>query len=139
MEQGKMVLSITELANELGITYQGAKKKLLNNRNELKEYLFLDNKKNIKGISIEGLEALRNLPHRTTTASKLEAENSKQAKKIEQATKGYEELVKELRADKERLLNEKEILQAKITSLEAELNSYRDANLFTRLLGYKKR
>lgn len=132
-------LSISEIGKILNITYQGALKKVRTNKELLKPYLILDSKKNIKGIKQEGLEELRNLPHRVSYASRVSQEESQQKALQEKELNNLQEVIKTKQAFIDELLKDKEELKAKVLSLETELNAYRNGGLFTRLLGYKKK
>lgn len=132
-------LTITELAKELGITYQGALKKVRTNQEQLKEYLLVDNKGNIRGIEREGLEAIRNLPHRISYVSKQAQEQDKLNALKESEINSLNEIIKTKEQFINELLKDKEEQKAKIVSLESELEAYRNGGFLTRLLGYKKK
>lgn len=131
-------ISISELAKMLNITYQGAKKKLETNSDQLKRYLVLEDKK-IKGITLEGLEELKKTPYRVSQVSKLNVELQKQEttsniilETKEQVIKAKEEHISDLR-------KQLEVAQVENANLKSELDFYKNANVFTRLLGYKKK
>lgn len=132
-------ISISELARELGITYQGALKKLRTNEVELRDYLLYDDKNNIKGIVNEGLEEVRNLPHRVSYASRKAQEQDKLNATKELEINSLNEIIKTKQAFIDELLKDKEEQKAKIISLESELEAYRNGGFITRLLGYKKK
>lgn len=105
---------------------------------ELQQYLIYDKGK-LKGVQEEGLEILRKLGHQytpkettaKTTVSDIEIlELKHKVELLEVKLDSQERLVQELQRDKERLLNENE-------QLKAELNEYRKAGLFKRLIGFK--
>lgn len=105
---------------------------------ELQQYLIYDKGK-LKGVQEEGLEILRKLGHQyspkettaKTTVSDIEVlELKHKVELLEVKLDSQERLVQELQRDKERLLNENE-------QLKAELNEYRKAGLFKRLIGFK--
>jgi hypothetical protein len=132
-------LTVSDLAEVLGITYQGALKKLRTNEEELKPYLVRDKKKNIKGITEEGLEAIRQLPHRVSYASRKAQEEDRQRSILERDLESKDEIIKSKQAFIDELLKDKEELKARVLGLEAELEAYRTGGFIVRLLGYKKK
>lgn len=135
MAKGEYI-SITQLAKMLNITYQGAKKKLASNEERLKKYLVYDGSK-IKGIYEAGLEELKKTPYRVSTASRLNAElvrqesiNAKSEELYSQLIAAKDENLKDLREQLERS-------QAENVNLKNELQYYRTAGVFQRLIGYK--
>lgn len=133
------VLSVSNLAQVLGMTYQGALKKLRTNEEELEAYLVRDKKGSIKGIKEEGLEAIRQLPHRVSYASRKAQEDDRQRSVLEREIENKEEIIKSKQAFIDELLKDKDELKARVVSLEAELEAYRTGGFIARLLGYKKK
>lgn len=132
-------LTTSELAKKLGITYQGAIKKLRNNREQLASYLIVDEKQNIKGIALEGYEQLINLPHRVSYASKVAVEMNKKESINNEILETKEQVIKAKDEHIQTLKDQLEREQAENNSLKAELEYYRGAGIFTRLIGYKKK
>lgn len=134
-------MNFTALANAMhkkdGKSVKQLVLKNLDNK-ELQQYLIYDKGK-LKGVQEEGLEILRKLGHQytpkettaKTTVSDIEVlELKHKVELLEVKLDSQERLVQELQRDKERLLNENE-------QLKAELNEYRKAGLFKRLIGFK--
>lgn len=128
-----MVLTVSQLAKQLGITYQGALKKLKSNEEQLKPYLKYNKKGGITGIDEQGLEVVLRLPYRT---NKITQDQEARAKG-ELAAK--DEIIKSKQEFINELLKDKEELKAKVNSLEAELEAYKTGGFLVRLLGYKKK
>ena len=128
-------MTYQDISKALNISYQGAVKKVKSNKEALKDYLILNENGAIRGITDEGLEVLRNLPHRTSYAVKRESENAKKIDIQEQQIEMLQEVIDTQKAFIEELKKDKETLQTQVIELTAELKSYRKGGFFAKLLG----
>ena len=129
-------MNFSQAGEQLNMTRDGARKRILKFKNELDSYLEKDESGKIIGISEEGIEELRNVgqSRRSFKQERAQHQYDLLLEKYNGLNKLYEAQVKH-NDELSKLLDQ---MRDENIKLNAELSQYRSAGLLQRLLGFKK-